>query len=149
RTLADAIGLEPGERLLVRLPRPSAVAGDSLMADKDETVRSLTDLEVADVIPARGLGRFSLTPTQQEVTLAVLALEEGQRLLDEDQRINAILVARPAGPAPGSPDQVPPVPALALTPRLADLAMRLEQVRRTWRASPESPDEIAYEYLHL
>src|SRR5690606_12884615 len=74
RTLADAIGLEPGERLLVRLPRPSAVAGDSLMADKDETVRSLTDLEVADVIPARGLGRFSLTPTQQEVTLAVLAL---------------------------------------------------------------------------
>ena len=60
-------------------------------------------MTLSRVLPDRGLGRFGLTPRQQNPRNAFVALEELQRVLDRRGRANALFVGRKgdaeAGPA--------------------------------------------------
>ena len=62
--LAEKLNASVGDRLILRLAKESRIAADSTLADKSDLSRSLAELEVVDIIPARGLGRFSLQSNQ-------------------------------------------------------------------------------------
>ncbi|MEM6454809.1 MAG: ABC transporter permease, partial [Acidobacteriota bacterium] len=102
--LAEELGAAPGDEILLHLARWSQIPRSSLLGrsstdDVVETVR----LEVAGLLPARGLGRFGLAVTQRTSHNVFLPLAALQRLLDRRDKVNALLVGR-AGDAAGADD---------------------------------------------
>ena len=62
--LAERLGVEVGDEVIVRLGSVAQVPAESFLGRKDETAESLR-LTVSATIPAEGLGAFSLRPNQQ------------------------------------------------------------------------------------
>ncbi len=91
-TLAREIGIGAGDALLLRFQTDTLVPSESVMGRKEDNVRTLR-LEVADVVPDRGLGRFGLSPSQQLPSNVFVSLKTLQRALDQQGRVNAILTA--------------------------------------------------------
>ena len=98
----ELVCVTAGNEIMLRLPEITAVPAESLLGrkKKEETLRGLP-LTVSEIIPAEGLGRFGLRPTQQLPQNAYVPLEVLQRGLRQPGRVNAILVA-------GKGDAVPP-----------------------------------------
>jgi ABC-type antimicrobial peptide transport system permease subunit len=90
--LADQLGVKVGDPVLVRLPMHSTIPADTALGRKHGTVEAYR-VTVAAIIPAQGLGRFSLQPTQQVVRNAYLPVDWLQQRLDRAGRANAIFVA--------------------------------------------------------
>ena len=91
-SLAREIGVTPGDALLLRFQSDTLVPSESVMGRKEDNVRTLR-LEVAAVVPDRGLGRFGLSPSQQLPSNVFLPLKTLQRALEQEGRANAILTA--------------------------------------------------------
>ena len=92
RPLAEQLGVRAGDTVLLRLPRLDAIPADSPLGKKRETVVTQR-LTVSEVIPAEGLGRFGLRPTQHLAHNAYVPLEWLAERLDQPGRANAILAA--------------------------------------------------------
>jgi len=92
--LATPLAASAGDTVLLRIGRAGPIPADSPLGQKQrsETVAS-QELRVAAVVPNRGLGGFTLSPSQQEAPCAFVALTTLQRLLEQPGRANAILVA--------------------------------------------------------
>jgi ABC-type antimicrobial peptide transport system permease subunit len=90
--LAEQLGVRAGDTVLLRLPRPGAVAADSPLGNKRETIVTQR-LTVCEVIPAEGLGRFGLRATQQLVHNAYVPLEWLANQLGQPGGANAIFLA--------------------------------------------------------
>ena len=116
--LAHELGVKVGDAVVVRLPRPGSIPADTPLGRKSETVRSQR-LTVSEIIPAEGLGRFSLRPGQQSPRNAYVPLDWLQDRLDQPGRVNAILVA-------DAPDSVQGL----LQPRLEDYGIHLQPAKR-------------------
>ena len=122
--LAETLGLSPGGAVVLRLPRPSRVPPDSPLGRRtDESDgRRLT---VAAVLPAEGLGGFSLRPVQSTGPLVVTSLRTAQSILRREGGANMVFLMTaaddggPANPLPG------PLPTT-----LADFGLELEQATR-------------------
>lgn len=91
--LADELQVEVGDRITLRLPAGDDIPAESTLAQKDGRVTGLTELEVAAVAPAEGLGRFSLQANQALPKVAYVNLTALQRRLDEPGKCNAVFVA--------------------------------------------------------
>jgi len=97
RTLADALGAERGDDVLLRIGKAAAVSAETLMGRRDDATAALR-LTVQSVIPSTGLGAFGLNPAQYSPANAYVSLELLQRTLGREGRVNGILVAKdPAG----------------------------------------------------
>jgi putative ABC transport system permease protein len=118
RPLADDLGVEAGDAVLVRLPHLSSIPADTPLGRKSETVRGQR-LTVSGVIPAHGLGGFGLRAGQQTPRNAYVPLDWLQERLDQPGRVNALLVADAAEPVQG-----------LLRPTLDDYGIRVERTRR-------------------
>ena len=94
---AELLDVRQGDQVLLHLPRPTNIPGDSPLGKKTDTTRTVR-ATVAEVLPAEGLGRFGLRPAQQSPRNAYVQLAWFQRQLLEPQRINCILAAG-TGPA--------------------------------------------------
>lgn len=116
RPLASELGVEVGDEVILRVGQPSEIPADSPLGRKTETVRSRR-LIVAAVVPAQGLGRFALTPSQREPLNAYAALETLQTMLEQPGKVNALLATAPR-------DVSNLDAALPLLPE--DLGMRIE-----------------------
>ncbi|HEV3417282.1 MAG TPA: FtsX-like permease family protein [Pirellulales bacterium] len=128
-SLADQLGATVGDNVIVRLPLPSDIPAESALGRKTETVRSLPALKVSAIIPATGLGRFGLRPTQQLPHNAYVAISTLQKALDQPDRVNAIL----AGIDPPSDSPSPADDEMferALHPKLADYGLSLRETPR-------------------
>jgi hypothetical protein len=90
--LADELGYEAGDTLLVRVRRAGDVPGSSLFGRRDASGRTLR-LRAEGVRPVAQLGEFSLRPNQQAQRALFVPLEQLQRALDESGRVNAFLLA--------------------------------------------------------
>ncbi len=90
--LADQLHAKVGDEVLLRLSQASDVPADSPLGRKTGTVRSQR-FTVSAIIPAEGLGRFGLNPTQQLPLDAFASIAPLQRLVGVEGRVNAILVA--------------------------------------------------------
>ncbi|MCE9554249.1 MAG: hypothetical protein K8T91_12860, partial [Planctomycetes bacterium] len=77
------LAARPGDTVLLRIGRSGAIPADSPLGQKErsETVAS-QELSVAAVVPNQGLGRFSLSPTQQTSLCAFVDLATLQKMLD-------------------------------------------------------------------
>ncbi|OHB67613.1 MAG: hypothetical protein A2V70_03445 [Planctomycetes bacterium RBG_13_63_9] len=89
--LAQRLGVAPGDRILLRLPRVGLVPGDSLLGRKSETVKT-SRLTVSQIIPAEGLGRFSLRASQQLPPNAYVSIDWLRGQLNRPGQANSILV---------------------------------------------------------
>jgi ABC-type lipoprotein release transport system permease subunit len=129
-SLARELGAKAGDRVLLRFEKLSAVPRDSVLGRRSEVVATVP-LTVAGVLPARGVGRFSLQANQQLPRNAFVPLATLQRALKLPGRANAMFIAAGFGvPASaGSPNQneKTPLPAKAGVSNPLPLQTRLQQ----------------------
>jgi putative ABC transport system permease protein len=92
RPAAERLGAKVGDAILLRLPSLDAIPAESALGKKRETVRTQR-VTVSEIIPAEGLGTFSLRPTQRPPLNAYVSLDWLADRLDQPGRVNAILLA--------------------------------------------------------
>ncbi|HEY0365644.1 MAG TPA: ABC transporter permease, partial [Pyrinomonadaceae bacterium] len=95
-SLASELGSGPGESILLRIEKPSAIPVESLHGRKDDPGKSIR-LNVAGALSSESLGDFSLQPQHGAVRAVFVSLAFLQRELGSDVgtgRINTILVSR-------------------------------------------------------
>ena len=95
-SLQRALGLELGDAVLLSLERPSPTYRESLFGRRatDDLVTTLR-VVLTGVLPDSGAGRFGLRPHQHLPLNAYLDLQVLQRALDQQDRVNALLIAAP------------------------------------------------------
>lgn len=127
--LADKLGVQPGDAVLLKLSQFSLVPPESALGRKSETVRTRS-LTVWKVIPAQGLGRFGLQPNQQLPLNAYTSLATAQSLVGQSGRVNAMIVAGRQGPNDEPPEGSHAILQRLLQPQLADYGVRLVRTPR-------------------
>ena len=148
QTLADEIQARVGDTVTLRLPKAEDIPADSPLGEKTDRIRSFPRLKVIEIIPAAGLGQFSLTPRQTLPANAYVSLEQLQDGLQQPGRINSILVAgrfrdHAAGPAASQ------ALASALHPTLEDLGLMLRRSQLNYRAPQTEQSARIYDYFSL
>jgi ABC-type lipoprotein release transport system permease subunit len=94
--LARELGAKPGDEILLRIPKPSAIPLETLHGRKDDVGRTirLTVGQVSDRPP------FSLRLQQGDVRAVYVPLARLQRDLNQPGKVNTILVERASRTAP-------------------------------------------------
>ncbi len=116
--LARNLGVSIGETIVLRIAKRSDVPADSPLGRR--TMESLgRRLRVVAVLPARGIGRFSLRPAQVTGGMALLSQSTAQEVLRRGDVANAAF-------AVGDVD--PEAVRRALHPTLEDYGLKLEAV---------------------
>jgi putative ABC transport system permease protein len=95
--LAEELNARPGDVLLTRLQKPSAIPLESLFSQKEDIARTLR-LTLDAALSREELGEFSLRPQQSEVRAVFAPMRRIQRDLEAVRRANTILIA--GGPQP-------------------------------------------------
>ena len=90
--LADELGSRPGDTVLLRVQKPTAIPIESLFGRKEDVGRSLR-FTAREPLPASALGEFSLRPQQSAVRAIFLPLNGLARDLGQPGKVNALLVA--------------------------------------------------------
>ena len=89
--LADELGVEKGDDVLLRLPKPGEAPLETLLGRRDDTVASLR-LTVSKIIDVKAAGAFALQQKQAAARSAYVSLAVLQRALGQSQRVNTLLV---------------------------------------------------------
>ncbi|MBL9092997.1 MAG: FtsX-like permease family protein, partial [Planctomycetaceae bacterium] len=92
--LAEELGVQVGDDVIVRLPDVGEVPEESPLGRKTDTVSSTSRLKVRRIVPARGFGAFSLRPNQQVPKNAYLTPADLNKYLGKKNRANALLVTQ-------------------------------------------------------
>src|SRR5215813_7766174 len=113
RTLADRdvllspalvreLGSQPGETVLLRVEKPTAIPAGSLLGRKEDLGRTIR-LLYRETLPAATLGEFSIRPDQGEVRAIFVSLARLQKELEQPRAANLILIKdNETPPAAGS-----------------------------------------------
>ena len=144
--LAHELNADVGDQIILRLPQLNQIAGDSVFADTADAIRSLAGLKVVDIIPAEGLGRFGLSPTQHLPLVAFVQLPTLQSALKQSGKINAILLT---GDADSTDGIAIDAWSELLHPTLGDYGFSLERVRRVFPEDSDDADDVIFDYYHL
>lgn len=122
--LARELNAAVGDEVLLRIGTTSQIPADSALGRKTETVRNRR-LTVSAIVPAEGLGRFALHPSQLVPLNAFVAADALQSALEQPDKANAIFVAG----RPGAQPTVAAHEALenALRPTLADYGLEIQK----------------------
>lgn len=91
-SLADELSIAPGETLLLRVEKPSAIPLESLHSRKEELGRTIR-LTAREKLDAKALGEFSLRPQQTAVRAVFVPLRLLQKELEQDGQVNTILLS--------------------------------------------------------
>ncbi|MFH1418934.1 MAG: ABC transporter permease [Planctomycetota bacterium] len=89
--LAEELGAKVGDDVLVRLQRRRLVPAETLLGRPDDVAMALR-LTVDRIVPAAGMGGFSIRSNQRFPRNAFVPLPALQRATQQDGRVNAILV---------------------------------------------------------
>ena len=130
--LAEDLGVEPGDVLLLRLQGESEVPGSSLFGRRDDLGRTLR-VRFEAVLGAGALGEFSLRPHQQAVRAAFVPLSLLQRSLDRRGQVNMLLID-----AAGEGTAAPLAEVARRVLSLGDLGLRLRPLAGAGALSLES-----------
>ncbi|HSF15477.1 MAG TPA: FtsX-like permease family protein [Vicinamibacteria bacterium] len=112
-SLAGELGARVDDTILLRVETPSDVPRESLHGVKGNSGRTLR-LTFIPGLESTGLSEFSLYPSQSDVRAAFVPLEQLQRSLGQQGRVNTVVV---------SGDR-----AVELQPRLEDLGVRTRRL---------------------
>lgn len=146
QSLAVELNAQVGDRLILRIGKPTAIASDSPLANKDDLVKSIVDLELVDIVPTTGLGRFSLQASQQVPANAFVSLETLQDGLDQEDKVNAILVAGQDADTVES-DEAFQVLHDAVKPDIADVGLVMKRISLDYEVDNETKTVLAYDTL--
>ena len=91
--LAAELGTQTDDSLLLRLEKPSDIPIESLHGRKEDPGKTIR-LNRVFTVPRDQLGEFSLHPQQGVVRAMFVSLKFLQRELEQDQKINTILLAQ-------------------------------------------------------
>jgi putative ABC transport system permease protein len=91
--LANELGSRAGESLLLRLEKPSDIPIESLHGRKEDPGKTIR-LNVNGALARASMGEFSLQPQQGVVHAMFVSLRFLQRELEQQDKINTILVGR-------------------------------------------------------
>ncbi|MCA9247484.1 MAG: FtsX-like permease family protein [Planctomycetales bacterium] len=133
--LADQLAAREGDEVLLRVPLVSDVPSDSPLGEKTDLVAGKR-LRIARIVPAQGLGQFSLRPNQQSSLCAFVDRAALAVTLEQPGRANALLVGakdvKPEGTAADVSEQL----TQALQPQADDYGLKIERVRLVDAAAP-------------
>jgi putative ABC transport system permease protein len=93
--LAEELNVKVGDTLVVRFGTADQVPADSPLGRRGGQIASLAELKLIEIIPAEGLGRFGLQPSQVSPRNAYVSLMAVQEALDVAERVNTIIVCSP------------------------------------------------------
>lgn len=147
RRLAEELEVSVGDRVTIRLPKPRDIPADSPLGDRRDRIRSLPRMEVIEITENRGLGRFSIHPSQTAPRNAYVALKRLQEAFGQSDIINGIVVGDPQI-ASGEPDRAGKLTA-ALTPSLDDLGLQIQHARLTYSDEKQQQEEVIYDYFMI
>lgn len=149
QALADDLNATVSSEVVARLPKGNQVPADSPLANKSDRISSLPGLKVVDIIPARGLGRFSLRPSQSVPLVAFVSIATLQDVLDQNGKINSLLVSLKPNISPTSKEAEVASQSLAaaLHPTFADYGLSVKRVTRTFESDGET--ETVYDYFSV
>jgi ABC-type antimicrobial peptide transport system permease subunit len=99
--LARELGAAPGDALLLRVQKPSAIPAGVIQGRRDEPGRAVR-LSTARVLDRDQLGDFSPRPQQGAARTIFVPLERLQRDLDLPHRVNMMLVSQRGAAAQAS-----------------------------------------------
>jgi len=134
--LAESLGAKEGDAILLRLPKRSDVPADSPLGRR-EIEAAGARLRVKMVLPADGLGQFSLRPTQVTQPLILVPLETAQRLADRVDVANVCLAVAAAPPRTRAADlDLVHWLESSLEPSLEDLGLELAAEKATPAGDP-------------
>ncbi len=171
QALADDLGAKIGDEITLRMPKEQAVPADSPLGKRDDLSQSLPRLQVIDIIPNQGFGRFDLRASQKPPKNAYVASALIQKALDRDGQINALFMVRKpnslqddtdsfsqslsAKSLPEAERQASQI-ADCMEPSLADLGLKVERVRRMFpepgkgtQGKPKQEPKVIYDYFQL
>ncbi|MCB9938824.1 MAG: FtsX-like permease family protein [Planctomycetaceae bacterium] len=150
QALADDLNATVSSEVVARLPKGNQVPADSPLANKSDRIRSLPGLKVVDVIPARGLGRFSLRPSQSTPLVAFVSIATLQDVLDQDGKINSLLVSLKPNISPTSDEAQTASKSLASAfhPSFEDYGLAIKRVTRTFKNTDSEPETV-YDYFSV
>src|ERR1700754_724505 len=94
--LARELASQPGDSILLRVEKPSAIPAGSLHGRKDELGRTIR-LSARDALATNELGEFSVRPQQGSVRAVFVSLVRLQKDIDQPGRINTILLSEKSG----------------------------------------------------
>lgn len=97
--LAESLYASAGEPLIVRFEKMSSVPREGMLGNREDVVGQLR-LVPAEVIPNRGIGRFSLVNSPKTPKLLFVPLERLAAAIEQPGRANALLASSgPLAPA--------------------------------------------------
>ncbi|QEG00861.1 FtsX-like permease family protein [Stieleria maiorica] len=117
--LAAELGVQVGDQVTVRLPVEQAVPADSPLGRRDVQTEGIPRLKVVDVLPDRGLARFSLSPAQATPKNVFLSRDLIGDVLERAGQANVALSTASIDPQ-------------NLRVNLSDLGLQLERVTKTF-----------------
>jgi putative ABC transport system permease protein len=141
--LARELGAKPGDTLILRIEKPSAIPAESLHGRKDDLGRTVR-LTMREALPEASLGEFSLRPQQGAVRAVFVELKKLQKNLEQDDKANVILLA-----AKNANGQSAQIAAQLLKDKfaLADLGLKLRALEEQRTISLESEGAVINDAL--
>ena len=135
-SLASELGSGRGGSLLLRLEKPSDIPIESLHGRKEDPGKTIR-LKISRVLGGDSLGEFSLQPQQDAVRAVFVSLSFLQRELEQEGRVNTILVSGSSGIAD----------LLKNKATLDDLGLKLRVLNDQHTVSIESAGKIINEHI--
>ncbi len=146
--LAQELGVRVGDQVVLRLPKASAIAADSPLGQKEGRVRAIPGLDVVAIIPAEGLGRFSLLASQALPRNAFVSFGTLDGPLEQQGKVNAILVSGNPGRQPADQAQCQDLGRL-LSPSLEDFGLSIRRFRLEYQPGGTGPAETVLDYFNV
>ena len=142
QSLASELGSGPGESLLLRIEKPTEIPLESVHGRKEDSGKTIR-LSLANVLGGDQLGEFSLQPQHGSVRAIFVSLQFLQKELEQDGKVNTILVAR----SDQTQQQNSIAALLKNKATLEDLGLKLRAVNNQQDFSLESDSKIINEYV--
>jgi ABC-type lipoprotein release transport system permease subunit len=146
--LAREIGSDPGQTVLLRIEKPSAIPAGSLHGRKDDLGRTIR-LSAREVLAPVDLGEFSLRPAQGALRAIFVSLSRLQKDIEQTGKINTVLLTeRSAANKTNTarPERIASV--LRDTFKLEDLGIRLRVLDGQRGIALESDSAIISDTLY-
>ncbi len=135
QSMASELGVQVGDLLTLRLPVEQAVPADSPLGKRDSASEGLPRMRIVEIVPDRGLGIFSVSPSQAAPRNIFVNRATVGQVLEREGQANALLLDQPAT-------------LQDFNLSLADLGLTLQRVERRFEPESGEPTTV-YDYFWL
>ena len=135
QSMASELGVKVGDLLTLRLPVEQAVPADSPLGKRDAQSEGLPRMRVAGIVPDRGLGIFTVSPSQAAPKNVFVNRNTIGEVLEREGQANALLLDQPAT-------------LQDFQISLNDLGLTLQRVQRRFEPDEGDPS-VVYDYYWL